>query len=352
MGSRLVDLIHESAFVPELWTKVLEHLAKIADARGGALYAPGAAALRLATFPELVDDWIGRDGRRQKRGRLRPPSGFVPEKDVFASKELDRYAVFPEFLRPQGFGWGVAAALPAGAGAVFLGLERDYARGPVDSETLRQLDAYYPHLAQSALVCGRLQLERARVAGETLALLGLPALTVDESGKALFSNHLVEGLGDFLGWRAKGRLALRDARAEAFLKQAIATCRRADARVSQSFLARAVSSQAQLVVHVIPIQGTARDLFAGCAAIIVMSPLDPMKAAPAALIQKLFDLTPMEARVAHGLARGATLDELASEGSVSRNTVRTQLRAVFEKTGCARQAEVVSLLSRISLGNG
>ncbi len=38
----------------------------------------------------------------------------------------------------------------------------------------------------------------------------------------------------------------------------------------------------------------------------------------------------MEARVANGLARGATLDELASEGSVSRNTVRTQLRAVFD----------------------
>ncbi|WP_246720575.1 helix-turn-helix transcriptional regulator [Methylocystis sp. H4A] len=49
-------------------------------------------------------------------------------------------------------------------------------------------------------------------------------------------------------------------------------------------------------------------------------------------------------RVARGLVTGKTLEEIATEQSVSRNTVRTHLRGVMEKTGCNRQAEVVALL--------
>jgi DNA-binding CsgD family transcriptional regulator len=43
---------------------------------------------------------------------------------------------------------------------------------------------------------------------------------------------------------------------------------------------------------------------------------------------------------------------IAAQGGVSRNTVRTQLRGVLEKTGCSRQAEVVALLSGIAIPKG
>ena len=67
------------------------------------------------------------------------------------------------------------------------------------------------------------------------------------------------------------------------------------------------------------------------------------------LVRSLFDLTPAEARVARSLSAGETLDDIAETGGVSRNTVRTQLRGVMEKTGCTRQAELVSLLANLSL---
>jgi DNA-binding CsgD family transcriptional regulator len=59
-------------------------------------------------------------------------------------------------------------------------------------------------------------------------------------------------------------------------------------------------------------------------------------------------LTPAEARVARGIAVGKTLDDLASDGGTSRNTIRTQLYRVMEKTGCTRQVEVAGLLAGIS----
>jgi DNA-binding CsgD family transcriptional regulator len=79
----------------------------------------------------------------------------------------------------------------------------------------------------------------------------------------------------------------------------------------------------------------------------VLTPVSVPAAPPIELMQPLFDLIASEARVAAGLALGETLDEIAASGGVS--TVRSELRQVLEKTGCARQAEVVSPLANVTL---
>jgi DNA-binding CsgD family transcriptional regulator len=89
-----------------------------------------------------------------------------------------------------------------------------------------------------------------------------------------------------------------------------------------------------------------------CAGVLVMTPVTLPQAPPVELVQSLFDLTPAEARVARGLTNGETVEELASIGGVSHNTVRTQVRGVLDKTGCRRQAEVVALLGGIAVARG
>jgi predicted phage gp36 major capsid-like protein len=64
-------------------------------------------------------------------------------------------------------------------------LTRLYERGPVEPALVQKLDTLRPHLARSVLVSARLQLERARTASETLALIGLAALVIDENGKVV-----------------------------------------------------------------------------------------------------------------------------------------------------------------------
>jgi DNA-binding CsgD family transcriptional regulator len=71
--------------------------------------------------------------------------------------------------------------------------------------------------------------------------------------------------------------------------------------------------------------------------------LDPYVVATA------FDLTPGEARVAVAAADGLSPESIASRHAVSIHTVRTQLRAVFAKTGTSRQAELVSLLASLPM---
>lgn len=63
-----------------------------------------------------------------------------------------------------------------------------------------------------------------------------------------------------------------------------------------------------------------------------------------ALVAEAFELTPAEARVAAQLARGLSAMEIAALRGVSMQTIRAQIRAVFEKTGINRQSDLVRLL--------
>jgi DNA-binding CsgD family transcriptional regulator len=90
------------------------------------------------------------------------------------------------------------------------------------------------------------------------------------------------------------------------------------------------------------------DIFVRCAAALVLTPVTLPQAPPVELVQSLFDLTPAEARVARGLASGKTVEDIATDGGTSANTIRTHVRGVLEKTGCNRQTDIVALLTAIS----
>jgi PAS domain-containing protein len=101
-------------------------------------------------------------------------------------------------------------------------LEREYVRGPVERSAIQKLDELRPHLARSGLLAARLRLERARIASETLATLGLPALVLNEKGKVLAANALIEALIGYVQWRAQDRVSLKDRAADQLLRDAIA----------------------------------------------------------------------------------------------------------------------------------
>lgn len=59
----------------------------------------------------------------------------------------------------------------------------------------------------------------------------------------------------------------------------------------------------------------------------------------------IYDLTPAEARLAVAVGRGRELSRLSTDWNVSNETLRSQLKAVFAKTGVNRQVELVRLLA-------
>jgi DNA-binding CsgD family transcriptional regulator len=61
-------------------------------------------------------------------------------------------------------------------------------------------------------------------------------------------------------------------------------------------------------------------------------------------LRLLFDLTPAEAKLTRLLAEGCGLTEAAARLGVTRETLRTRLKSIFEKTNTHRQAELVRLV--------
>ncbi len=65
------------------------------------------------------------------------------------------------------------------------------------------------------------------------------------------------------------------------------------------------------------------------------------------LLCKLYHFSPAETKVAIALFQGKSPEEYARLSGVSLNTVRTQIKSLYCKTGTSRQPELVSLLCRI-----
>ncbi len=110
-----------------------------------------------------------------------------------------------------------------------------------------------------------------------------------------------------------------------------------------------VSRQDKLPVlmRIWPIEAGARRPSRDIRALVTLSELGPKPGPPAALLAKIFSLTPSEAKLASIIGRGAGPDTAAAELKISRETARNQLKSVFAKTATHRQGELVALLLQV-----
>jgi DNA-binding CsgD family transcriptional regulator len=357
MGPQLVDRIYECAFVPERWTGVLGELAEVAGARAGFLFVSNedvhhwtsSTQVGIEALRPLVDSgWIARS-ERFARFQAARHSGFLRDDDIYTRAEMKSDPFYRDILYPRGLGWAAGMAFPLPTGErLSVNLEREYARGPVEREAIERLDALRPHLARSGLLAARLQLERARAAGEALARIGLAAAVLGPMGKVLAANALIEAMSERVQWRADDRLSLKDRRADRSLRGAMDAIGAPGAPGVRSFPVRDGEGRSVMVAHLVPMRLSARDIFLRAAALLVLTPLAAPQAPPVELVRSLFDLTPAEARVARDLAGGKTVNDIASDGAVSLNTIRAHVRGVLQKTGCSRQVDVITLLAGIA----
>jgi DNA-binding CsgD family transcriptional regulator len=83
-------------------------------------------------------------------------------------------------------------------------------------------------------------------------------------------------------------------------------------------------------------------LLGAWAAVFVCDPAAEQTASLAAL-QRAYGLSAAEARLMQGLLAGETLGSIAEKRSVSKETIRSQIRSVFTKTGTSNQNQLLRL---------
>jgi DNA-binding CsgD family transcriptional regulator len=359
-SSQLLDLIYEAGAVPEMWPAVLDSLAEMVGGVGTFLITASTQSFRW-THSEAVRQ-LGLDfleGRwhernpRMERLILNRHSGFIREIDMFTSEEMDHDPTFQELLRPRGFGWAVGSVVQVPSGDMLaFSIERRFDDGPVEDHHLPKLNVLRPHLARAALMSARLHLERARGMAESLNTMGLPSAVLLGDGKVIATSPLFENIRGQVIARAFGRLALADTAANALLSEALATLNSSECRLTaRSIPVPSDGENEAMIVHLVPVRRSAHDIFGPAICILVVTPLGSSQTLPDDLLNGLFDLSPAEIRAANGVLRGKTIDDLAGELGLSRETIRTQVKAVLAKTGTARQSDLVSLLANVKIPN-
>jgi DNA-binding CsgD family transcriptional regulator len=218
----------------------------------------------------------------------------------------------------------------------------------VESRALAKASPSRANEVPVSAFAARLQQQHARTLAEALQMIGLAAAVLDAAGEMLAANRLFAALVPGVVRQLRGRPRLTDAAADRLIEDTLA---RPDAwslaGAVRSIAIRGHDGKPPAIVQLIPLRGAAGDVFAGAAGILIVTPVRPRPAPSPRVLQRLFGLSPAEARVASGLGARQTVTAMADDFGVSRETVRSQLKVVLAKTGTQRQVDLAVLLARL-----
>ena len=355
MHDGLIDCIYEAAFTPELWEPVLNRLAGVSASAAGSFlvfHSPDRPPLYRTTerTAAALAAFTGSDAWRASRrseAMFDPRNAFLTGLRFFYGSdylEIGGDSV-DAALAPLGLGAQLTTLIPLPTGEVAtLTFERLIGDGRHRPEQIAALDGYWPHLARAGLLAARLGLERARATATALQALGLPAAVLSHGGRVRAGNALFEAMGALFLPTAFGGVALADPTANALFLQAVAAASGNAEPVVRSIAVKAADRR-PLVVHVLPLRRTARDIFSTADVLVIATEIKPDGNLPSrGLLSALFDIAPAEARLAIALAAGKSLKAAAAEMGIEYSSARTYLARIFSKTGTSQQSELVALL--------
>ncbi|UPG72031.1 helix-turn-helix transcriptional regulator [Roseomonas gilardii subsp. gilardii] len=352
----LTDRLYEAALRPDLWEGVFDELGRMMQVGdGGAGMVTIRQGVGFITSPSLkpvTEDWFAQGWDRRsdlpERLRRRDEPRFLQYAELYTRGELSADPHYQEFLRPKNLGWGAYSVirLPDEEGLLFS-IERQFSRGPLEDAQLRALDRLRPHLARAAALVARLGRGLLNRQIDLLEEIDLPAAVLGRGGRVLAANQALLGRkGAVPG--AGDRLALPDQELERQVLVALDAISAGRVPPILSFASAARAEEPAVILRLLPLRRGAQEFFSGALALMVLNEVRlPLPPEPR-LLQELFGLTPAQSRLARLLMQGHSLPQAAAATGLSRETLRTQLRAIFEKTGTGRQAELVALLSRLA----
>ncbi|MCK1565603.1 helix-turn-helix transcriptional regulator [Bradyrhizobium sp. 173] len=184
-----------------------------------------------------------------------------------------------------------------------------------------------------------------------LDLLGRPAILIDRLGFVAAVNENASKLFDD-DLSVKGRrLFAADAQSRLRLDRLITQVRFLFGKPGRTTLQTVVTrSQRRPVVIDAIVQGWESEsdtVPPDTGALLILTDLNEIPRISQSSVSEIFGLTPAQARLASLLLEGKSLEEIALDMNISPGTARNHLKAVFLRTGTRRQAELVSLLSRL-----
>jgi DNA-binding CsgD family transcriptional regulator len=344
-----VECFREATVLPERWPQTLDLMAEHLNSDGATLLlAPTRAHLvacstSLAPFIQQHFALPFPDPREQ---RVCPQlgDGFMPDHAFFSSREIDREPYYQEFLVPRGYGWNAAAALGDG---LLISLKRGAKRGPYDETELVTLNSVLPWLRAASRVASMTWRSTLSSQLRVLERIDRGAILIDEQARVLDLNSCVE-LGDGLdisgGSLQATRLTDRQ-RLQRYLTAILDPDRQP--RGSSTLTISRPSGLRPWLLDAIACTDALRSLHSRAAALLLITDIERPIRLNRDLLREMFALTSTEAKLARQLVSGQSLQQAAAGLDISEGHARQRLKAIFSKTGTARQVELVALLAKL-----
>ncbi len=360
---QLLPTLYSAPLQPELWSTFLQQTSAITGISKAALIAHDLTQNRhkfLATLgPEVVesvplyeshyfhfDQWTERFPKRCFQSKV------VLGDDLWPRQCLLESNFYNEFLKP--FDTCEMVGIAAGSADSFEAFS--IYRGPREESFSRELvDALQllaPHLQIALRVQAKLTGLEARLADMETALDRMSAgvVLLDAAGKCTFANQTARRILDRRDGlhlersRLTSRSSPQSGSLAQLIRSVIALAGGREATPARAMLIRRRDGTA-LHVLVSPLYQQVSSIFTDAVAIVFISDPAQKSALPQEILAALFALTPAEARLTITLLDGSSLAEAAAIHGVCRETARTQIKSVFQKTGTRRQGELIRLVA-------
>ncbi|MFZ5784736.1 MAG: helix-turn-helix transcriptional regulator [Pseudomonadota bacterium] len=305
---------------------------------------------------EYARGWWAKDGwmlgaLSRQRGRAYLGSDLVPDTEWMRSE------IYNELVKSYAdCRHCLGTIVDVEDGRCVVGFHRPATAPDFTEADRRILQGLLPHLGQALRLGERLA---RRDEAHHLTRLALDALSfglivVDSSCRPLLMNRRAErclALGDgLMGGRSQTPLRAGNIAQTRGLHRLVDVAAARDSPLPGAMQIGRSHSDTPLTLLVSPLVGATADLFAlrRRAALLFVLDIEPVGPSVRTL-RSLFGLTPAEADLAERLGRGAHLKDIASERDVHLETLRSQLKAIFQKTDTDRQSALVRLLTSLSV---
>jgi DNA-binding CsgD family transcriptional regulator len=367
--AQIVAKVNAAVLEPARWSDALDDAARCLGANGAALFslgekpgfkpfgsASGAVADSIDVYRsdwQSRDAWIeaaAREKRFERAGEVEVAQSVLPvsslRRTAFHSDFL-RVADIEDIVSLKVFGEGDGRAP-----AMHLSFFRPPGQPLFERSDTRLLHGLWPHL-QRALQAHFLlhQAQEAQRWAES-AIDGLPQLVwvLRQSGQIDFANRAaVQAMAnaDWLVIRNEHLHRIGDLD-EGAIHLALCSARHGGGR---NWIA-AIEFEGRLrraMLHVVPLETASAYAWRWPhATALLMLQLPASTRWDAQWHQRLaekYQLTPAELRVLCLLGDGLPPKAIAAQQGVSAETVRSHLRALYEKTGCRRQSALMRLMN-------
>ena len=358
--SSLVEGLYDAALNPTDWPRVAQLFARAFDTESCAIFqldlAQGSAGLLGITgnfdakamreyeaYYHQKDLWA-ISMSKSATGRAMLGTEIVGEADFLNSE------IYSDFAKRIELFWSVASVMPLEKqfmGAI--GVHRPRGARAFEADDKHHLDMVLPHLSRAMLLQRRLQglTQDHRLVLDALEKLSVGMIAVDAQSTVLFANQTAErllcaGLG--LTCR-KGCLGTTDPSKEDELRRLIQQAGLASLggpSEAGGVLALPRPEGRPLSLQVCPLSPHALTLGPSVpAALVIFGDPDATASTSTQAVIELYGLTPAEAKLMSALVEGERLEDYADRQQISVNTVRTQSKQIFSKTGHSRQVDLI-----------